>query len=83
MNIAEEIKKLKSLKDKAEGQVEAYETQQKNLKTKYDNLGKECFKKYGCELKELGNSLQEDENKMISLVNDAKAKYIQLTDTNE
>ena len=52
MNIAEEIKKLKSLKDKAEGQVEAYETQQKNLKIKYDNLGKECFKKYGCELKE-------------------------------
>ena len=38
MNILSEIQKFKSLRDKAEGQIEAYEIQKKELAKKFLNL---------------------------------------------
>jgi len=83
LNIAEEIKKLKSLKDKAEGQIELLEAQHKNLILKYKRLNEQSEAKYGCEIEELEKTLQTDENKLIALVNDANLKYKKLTETNE
>ena len=83
MNISSEIQKFKSLRDKAEGQIEAYEIQKKDLTKKFDALSESCKQKYGCELNELEDTIKTDEETLENLVTQAQTKYQELTKPNE
>ena len=83
MNIAAEIQKLKRLRDRAEGQIDAYEKQKKELAQKYKNLSQECEQKYGCSLDDLESTLEEDEKLLVKLVNKANQNYNSLVQTDD
>lgn len=83
MNIAAEIQRLKSLRDKAEGQIEAYETQRKEVKAKFKKLSSDCQEKYKCTLDDLADTLEADETKLAEYVVEAQNKYNSLTQQDE
>jgi hypothetical protein len=83
LNILSEIQKFKSLRDKAEGQIEAYEIQKKDLAKKFNALSESCKQKYGYELNELEDTIKTDEETLENLVLQAQTKYQELTKPNE
>ena len=83
MNIAAEIQKLKRLRDRAEGQIDAYEKQKKELAQKYKVVRDDCFDKFGCNLEDLEASIEEDEQVLIKLINKANLNYNKLVETND
>jgi hypothetical protein len=83
LNIAAEIQKLKRLRDRAEGQIDAYEKQKKELAQKYKNLSQGCEQKYGCSLDDLESTLEEDEKLLVKLVNKANQNYNSLVQTDD
>lgn len=83
MNIAAEIQKLKRLRDRAEGQIDAYEKQKKELAQKYKVVSDDCFDKFGCNLEDLEATIEEDEQVLIKLINKANLNYNKLVETDD
>lgn len=83
MNIAAEIQKLKRLRDRAEGQIDAYDKQKKELAQKYKSLSDDCVQKYGCNLEDLEATVEQDEQALVKLVNKANQNYNKLVETDD
>jgi len=83
LNIAAEIQKLKRLRDRAEGQIDAYDKQKKELAQKYKNLSDDSVQKFGCNLENLEAAVEEDEKVLVKLVNKANQIYNKLVETDD